>query len=72
MKVLMILCIAIFGAIGLFTGGCSLVFLIGTEGTGGGYLDVQLMGLGIAAACGLLVYLFVRSWPAPHPEDDEQ
>ncbi|WP_371223454.1 hypothetical protein [Roseovarius sp. 2305UL8-3] len=72
MNVLQIIGLAIFGAIGLFTGGCALLFFIGSEGTGGGFLEVQLMGFGIAAVCGLVVYAILKSRSRSGPDDADQ
>ncbi len=57
-----ILVIAILGAIGLFAGGCSFVFLV----PGRTYVpELQIPGFLIAALCGWAVYGLVQSMKDP-------
>ncbi|WP_371223452.1 hypothetical protein [Roseovarius sp. 2305UL8-3] len=60
-----ILAISILGAIGLFTGGCSFVFLV----PGRTYVpELQIPGFLIAALCGWAVYALAKSIQNPPAE----
>ena len=64
-RALKIIAIIVLGALGLFTGGCSLFFMLGMEF----FPELHIPGFLVAGVCLWAVIALIRSFNRPPPPE---